>query len=189
VRIRQQSGFSLLELAVTLSVVGILSVIVVAQIGQAIPGMKADGAMRVVISQLTTARELAISQRRYVQVKFVAPSQIQTIRVDVNTSGGVTGTTILSTVSFEGGVTYNKLPDIPDTPDAFGFASAVDFGSATTIQFATDGELIDQAGGPLNGTVVLASPNKAISSRAVTILGATGHIRAYRWTGKSWALV
>jgi len=189
VRTRQESGFSLMELVLTIGVIGILSAIVVAQIGQAVPGMKADGAMRVVMSQLTTARELAISQRRYVQVKFLAPSQIQTLRVDVNTAGAVTGTTIPPPTPFEGGITYNKLSGISDTPDAFGLASAVDFGTATTIQFATDGELVDQAGSPLNGTVVLASQSNKISSRAVTVLGATGHIRAYRWNGNAWKLV
>ena len=172
-----------------LAIVGILSTMAVAQIGQAVPQMKADGAMRVVMSQLNTARELAISQRRYIQVRFLAPNQIRIIRTDVDTSGTVTGTTTLSTVTFEGAVTYNKLGGIIDTPDGFGLASAIDFGAAATIQFATDGQLISETGSPLNGSVVLATPNNVNSSRAVTVFGSTGRVRAYRWNGRAWILV
>ena len=185
----RQAGFSLLEMIVMLCIIGILSTMAVLQMGQAVPAMKADGAMRVVMSQLNTARELAISQRRYMQVKFLAPNQIQIIRKDVDTSGTVTGTTILSTVTFEAGITYNKLSGIPDTPDAFGMTTSVDFGTATTIQFATDGELISETGGPLNGTVVLASPSIANSSRAVTLFGSTGRVRGWRWNSKAWVMV
>jgi Tfp pilus assembly protein FimT len=185
----QAAGISLLEMLVMLAIVGVLSTMAIAQIGQAVPQMKADGAMRVVMSQLNTARELAISQRRYMQVKFLAPNQIQVIRTDVDTSGTVTGTTVLTTVTFEGAVTYNKLTGVIDTPDAFGMASAINFGTATTIQFATDGELISESGGPLNGTVVLATPNNKNSTRAVTIFGSTGRVRGWRWNGSAWTRV
>ena len=170
-------------------IAGVLSTMAFLQIGQSVPAMKADGAMRVVMSQLNTARNLAISQRRYMQVKFVAPDQIQIIRTDVNTAGAVTGTTVLSTVTFEGGITYNLIAGLPDTPDAFGMGTAVNFGVATTIQFATDGQLIDQAGGPLNGTMVLAKPQIENSSRAVTVFGSTGRVRGYRWNSRAWTLV
>ncbi len=185
----RQSGFTLLETLVMLGIVGSLSAMAIVQIGGAASAMKADGAMRVVMGQLNTARELAISQRRYMQVRFVAPNQIQTIRTDVNTAGTVTGTTVIASVPFESGVTYNKIAGIPDTPDAFGMAAAINFGTATTIQFATDGQLIDQTGSPLNGTVVMTSPNDVVSSRAVTVFGSTGRVRAYRWNGRAWVRV
>ena len=78
---------------------------------------------------------------------------------------------------------------LPDTPDAFGMHASVDFGSATKVRFNTDGSLIDQSGGILNGTLVLAFNNVPLSARAVTILGSTGRVRGYRWNGKAWVLV
>jgi len=186
---RSARGFSVLELMLVVGIIGIVSGISVIQIGNTLPGMKSDGAMRVVMSQLNTARNLAVAQRRYMRVNFLQPSQIQIVRVEVNSSGTVTGTTTLSTVNFEGGVTYNKISGLIDTPDGLGMASAVDFGTATTIQFSTDGSLVDQTGSPLNGTIVLANANYKTSSRAITVLGSTGHIRAYKWNGTAWTLV
>ena len=185
----RQSGFTLIETMVMLGIVGTLSAMAIIQIGQSAQQMRADGAMRVVMGQLNTARELAISQRRYMQVQFTAPNRIRVIRTDVNTSGNVTGTTLLSEAFFEGGVTYNRAASIPDTPDAFSGSSSINFGTATTIQFSTDGSMIDQSGNPLNGWVAMAMPNIVNSSRAVTVFGSTGRVRAYRWNGSSWVRV
>jgi hypothetical protein len=141
------------------------------------------------MAQLNTGRELAIAQRRNIEVKFVTPGKVQLIRTDVNSSGVVTGTTVLSNVSFEGGIVYKLVSGLPDTPDAFGLSSSISFGSATKIQFNSSGQLVDQAGNPLNGTVVVASPQGNNSSRAVTVFGSTGRVRGYRWNAKSWVLV
>ena len=82
---------------------------------------------------------------------------------------------------------------LPDTPDAFGNASAVTFATATgsplEIKFATDGTFVNQDGLSLNGTVFVALPNQRLSARAVTVFGSTGRVRAYRWDGRIWKRV
>jgi hypothetical protein len=101
-------------------------------------------------------------------------------------------TTILATVPFEGGVQYNVTASAGDTPDAFGFTTAKYFaGVATGYGFTTDGSFIDGAtGNPINGTLFLSIPNSPLTSyRSVTILGATGRVRAYRWDSRAWKLV
>jgi hypothetical protein len=55
--------------------------------------------------------------------------------------------------------------------------------------FTTDGTLIDSNGSPVNGTVFLSIANVPKSARAVTVLGATGRVRGYRWTGLAWTRV
>src|SRR5229473_1282474 len=90
----------------------------------------------------------------------------------------------------EGGMQFLTVSGLPDTPDAFGNASAVTFPTATgsplEIKFATDGTFVNQDGLSLNGTVFVALPNQALSARAVTIFGSTGRVRAYRWDGRIW---
>src|SRR4051794_31110938 len=99
-----ESGQTLIE---SLMIVGIVSVIAsaaVMQIGQSGPALKADGAMQVIVAQLNTARELSISQRRQMQVVFVAPNQLQVVRQDVPN-----GTTLLSNVALESGVQFSLI--------------------------------------------------------------------------------
>src|SRR5580658_70530 len=110
-----QRGYSVIELMITLGVAGVVSSIAMFQIGTAQPAMKGDGAMRVVMAQLTAAREMSIAQRREMQVNFVGTSQVQIVRQEVPA-----GTTTLSTVALEGGLMYGLITGVPDTPDGFG---------------------------------------------------------------------
>ena len=166
-------------LVVTLMAVG--TSMAVAEINIALPSMKGDGAMRAAIAGFNLARELAQTQRRNMRVVFTAPHRIQIIRQDVPN-----GTTLVGSIDFEGGVEFGLTPGLPDTPDAFGKSSATDFGTTTAIYFTSEGELIDDQGVPVNGTIFMAIQGQPRSARAVTVLGATSRIRAYRWKGSSW---
>ena len=163
---------------VAVAIIGILSSMAVIQIGAVRPGLEADGAMRVVMAQLNAARETAISQRRRVEIKFLNGSWVKVTRYDLPA-----GTTILAEVPFEGGVRYGLMANVQDTPDAFGNVAPVSFGAAPTVMFNTEGMLVDSGGIPVNGSVFLLIPNQPTSFRAVTVLGATGRVRGFRWNG------
>jgi type II secretory pathway pseudopilin PulG len=180
----RNGGFTMIETLLTMGVMTVVGSMAAFQIGQSQPALKSDGAMRVVMGQLNTARELSITQRRNMQVNFVGTSAVQIVREDVPN-----GTTTISTVPFEGGAQFGTVADLPDTPDGFGNQSAVAFGAAAAVRFSSNGTLIDQTGKPINGTVFVNVASFKSSGRAVTILGATGRIRAYRWDGAKWALV
>ena len=179
------------------AITGVLAGMAVFQLGSSQKALKGDAAMRVVVAQLNVARELSISQRRVMLVNFLDPGVglcdassacVQTVRQEL--AAGTT--TILSTVPFEGGARYTSPTTPPgDTPDLFGKATAKDFGAVTTgYGFTTDGTFIDTATGlPINGTLFLSIPGITISYRSVTILGATGRVRAFRWNGSNWKLV
>ena len=96
--------------------------------------------------------------------------------------------TVLSSVPFEGGMKFSNT-GLTDTPDHFGVAAAVDFGTATEIKFTPDGTMVNQVGAVMNGTVYLALPSSKLSARAVTVLGSTGRVRGYKWDGRQWVLV
>jgi type II secretory pathway pseudopilin PulG len=180
---RGESGQTLIESLLIVGIVSVISSAAVMQLGQSGPAMKADGAMRVILAQLNTAREMSISQRREMRVQFMLPNQVQIVRQEVPA-----GTTVLSTVALEGGVQFGLEPSAPDTPDGFGKHAPIDFGAAASIYFNSDGTLINESGNPSNGTVFLALPNRPMSFRAVTILGGTGRVRGYRWNGAQWSM-
>jgi hypothetical protein len=158
------------------------------QIGLARPAYKGDGAMRTVMAQLNTARELALTQRRFMRVEFTVGNEIRIVREEVPN-----GTTTVSTVPLEGGMLFGLTPGVPDTPDSFGNAGAISFGAATQYRFTTEGTMVDQGGNPISGSVFLNWPGvgqgQERAARAVTILGSTGRIRGYRWDGRQWKRV
>lgn len=164
---------------------GILSSMAVIEMSRTRPALRGDGAMRVILAQMRTARELAISERRYMRVVFTGTNQMDVVREEVPGPA----TTVLGSRLLEGGIQFAIVSGVPDTPDSFGATSAVSFGTVTDIKFSPDGTLVNQSGQSINGSVFLAIPTVNESVRAVTVLGSTGRIRGYRWDGRSWRLV
>jgi Tfp pilus assembly protein FimT len=183
--VRSAKGYTTLELLVTVGIMGTIAAMAAVQIGLARPAFKGDGAMRQVIAQLNTARELAITQRRFIQISFTVDNEVRITRENIPN-----GTTVIQTTPIEGGMRFGLTPGVPDTPDNFGNAGPVSFGAAGAMRFTTEGQLVDGAGSPISGTVFLnwpgAGQGQERAARAVTILGATGRIRGYRWDGRNW---
>jgi prepilin-type N-terminal cleavage/methylation domain-containing protein len=178
-----EAGFSLVELMLVVGIIGVLTGMAVLQINAARPGFVGDGAARVILGQMNQAREMAITQRRYMRVVFTAPNVVQIVREDTPAT-----TTTLSSVPVEGGMKFALVPTIPDTPDQFGNSAAVAFGVVTNVKFTPEGTLVNQDGQATNGTVFLSMLNNALSARAITVLGSTGRIRLYKWNGRAWNL-
>lgn len=180
-RPHQHAGFSMVEVSVALVVVCILAGFALTNITGTMPAIRANAGLDTAVAQLRRGRELALAQRRTIEIKFLNNNQIQLIRNDVPN-----GTTILSTVTLENEIEFKLFDGIPDTPDSFGNGSAVDFGGTAPWTFLSEGTLVDVQANPVNGTVFLGLPDHPETARAVTILGATGRVRGYRWTGTNW---
>jgi prepilin-type N-terminal cleavage/methylation domain-containing protein len=177
----QNAGFSMIEMGVVILLISIVAGFALLNIEGMVPGTDANSALSQTVAQLRRGRELAIAQRRNVEVTFLDNNQIQLVRFDVPN-----GRTVLSTVTLESGIEFQVFHGVPDTPDSFGNGAAVDFSDSDTLIFLSDGTLVDAEGNPLHGTVFLGLPDHPETARAVTILGATGRVRGYRWTGSSW---
>jgi type II secretory pathway pseudopilin PulG len=152
---------------------------------------RANSAASQVVDVLRQAREYAITYRRYVQITFPnypgASNQIRiTVRNSLTPNAGAD--VILTTVTLSGNTTFQLEAGVPDTPDAYGKASAVNFnnvdgGPPAGMYFQADGTYVDSAGNFLNGSVFLGQTNLVTTARAVTVLGPTGRIRMYNVNG------
>jgi prepilin-type N-terminal cleavage/methylation domain-containing protein len=186
-RLRSQSGFTLLELMVVVGLIGTLAVMAMMVSPAFTNQAKANGGTEQVLDLFRSAREVAISQRRNIEVRFVGTTGLQTVRRDIGTGGVQTGTTTLRTIELENKMQFRIDPAVTaDTPDHFGNGSATSFGATGARMFTSEGTFVDGNGDPLNGTLFISNPAVANSQRAVTVMGATALIRAWRWDGRNW---
>jgi Tfp pilus assembly protein FimT len=176
------AGITLVETVVVVGLIAVLSGITVMVMPVALLSARADSGAAQVVSVLRVAREEAISQRRNVRIAFTAPNRIVVSRVEVPGPD----INVINQAWLEGAATFRLFAGVPDTPDAFGNATASAFGGATTIAFTSSGEFVDQNGDPVNGTVFIGRANEPLTARAVSIFGPTALVREWRWNGSRW---
>lgn len=178
---RPAAGFSLVEMMIVVVIIGIIAAMAMFSIVGALPNIRVNNGVNVAIGVVKNGKYLAISQRRNYQLMFLAPTQLWLRRNEVPA-----GFTDQPVVALPGGVQFLLFPGMPDTPDGYGNCGAICFGGTLTQTFMSDGEFMDSAGAPLNGTIYLGIPGDQATQRAITISGTTGRVRAYRWTGAAW---
>ncbi len=191
---RNEQGFSMLETLIVIGIMAILASVTIFKSFGTMENYQANSAMDVVLGQLRVARQLAISQRRAVQVWFNVGASPQTVSYQVqarpNVSGDVTGRMI--TMPLPRSTQFVMETGVPDTPMGFGTCggnSAVCIGGITccptTMYFSSTGQFsADEFGTTVyNGSVFIGIPNQPATARAVTIMGSTGRVRPYTFIG------
>ena len=189
----QTNGFSLLEAVVVIGLMMVMMSFAIFKSTNMMPNYKADTAQDVVVSALRQARQLGITQRRDVQVwvdqNLTGVDQVQHINYQVVTIGGDTPQPVVS-VALPQGAQLILEAGVPDTPMGFGNNNAVYIGNVgggpPVMKFRSTGAFTDPVYSPLNGTIFIGVPGQAFTARAVTIMGGTGRVRPYTWTGATW---
>jgi Tfp pilus assembly protein FimT len=176
------AGISLVEILMVLTIIGVICASALGLNPEFLRQAKADSSIVAALNGVEIARNRAVGERRDFQVSFVTPNRIQVSRIEVPGPA----TTLISDTYLENGQSYLLFTGVPDTPDRFGKASAIDFGVTPTIRFTSDGSLLDSSGDVVNGTVFFGLTGKASTARAITIFGASGLIRTWKWNGNAW---
>jgi prepilin-type N-terminal cleavage/methylation domain-containing protein len=184
----RQSGYSAVELLIVMSALVILSTIAVMGWRGTNQSFLATAGMDDVVGQLRTARQLAISERRTIEIVFNGPNQIQL--TPETTTGAQVAPNPFPPVILSSGVQFIYFAT-GDTPMGFGTCAAVclralNAAPATPVHFVSNGSLTDNNNNFVNGTIFLGLPGQKGTARAVTILGATGRVRPYYWDGANW---
>ena len=179
---QSQAGFTLIEMMIAIAIVTILAGMAVPVSRGFLSAVKADGSLGVTMDVLTQARDQAVAQRRNFELAFVGTSHFQVWRIEVPSGSR----TQIMDIPLANGQEFRKFASLPDTPDVFGNANAIQFSGTGPWMFTSDGSLIDSNGDVSNGTVFLGVPNEVMTARAVTVFGATGLMRTWRWRGTKW---
>lgn len=191
---RTEQGFSLLEALVVVGVMAVLTGIALMNTTYTLKDYRASSAADTVVSELRQARQTAISQRRYVQMTFdqslkgTDKAQHVNFQVLATTNGGTAPAA--NSMQMPRGTQIMAPGTRPDTPMSFGVCGAVCVagasGGPTTMMFNSNGAFTDGANNPVNGTIYVGLTGDSAPVRAITIMGGTGRIRAYTWTGTAW---
>jgi prepilin-type N-terminal cleavage/methylation domain-containing protein len=194
------SGFSLLELMITLSIALILAAVTFIGLRPMLNQSHVDSAYGTTLMALRNTRNLAITQSHEYYVNF-NPAGFPAGTIQVQYQGPAVGGVAppvqqVITYSIPADVSFAVQAGFPaTTPDGFGTgANAIDFGQALAGQpmnyvvFMPDGSAQDNLGNFNSGIVYLTRPTDSFySSRAVTVWGATGRIRGWRLVLKGGA--
>jgi type II secretory pathway pseudopilin PulG len=193
------SGFSLLEVMIVLAIGIVASVVSVISLVPMLNNQHVVNAYNTTLSVMRQARDNAVSQRTSYSVVFSTAVTPNTITMAPTTA--FTNDQPADTYQLPSGVTFLVQTGYPSTgPDGYGTgANAIDFGYTSggstgieTIYFCPDGSAqtssaCSGAGNWDGGVVYLARSGDLLSSRAVTLWGATGRIHGWRLYGQSGA--
>lgn len=190
-------GFSLVEAIVVLAIAAVLVTAALFQVQTALRSSSADTALATTLTQMRNAHQRAIDKRTVFRLTFTPPgtpppgvqptSSIRLEEFQTNAGGPGTFQTV-STVTLPSDMQFANLPGIPtaNTPDGFGDGSvAINFainasGDPTQIYFQPDGRALTQTGEVANGVVYMGRTGELLSSRAVSMYGATGRVKSWR---------
>lgn len=185
-----QQGFSLIELIFVIAVVLIITAGAMMQFVPVMKSARAENALQTTLSQMRNARSLAIDQRRKYRLTFTAPRTIQLDQVVVDPVTHIQSFSFVSTIDLPVDTEFIAISGIPTagngTPDSLPTSGSaidldVDFGGGgTQVFFQPDGRALDSSNRLNNGVVYVARPGELMSSRAVSVLGATGRIKGWR---------
>ncbi len=190
-----EQGFSMVEMVVVVCIILIVLAAALVNILPLLKKSRADAAQELVLGEMRRAHERAIDERRIYRFTFVAP---QTIQLEVGTPANLQARITGSAAAFAQaqpplvlpqGIQFSAIPGIPSAagavPDGFGTgATAIDFdvdngGGQTQIYFQPDGRALDAQNRLNNGVVYIAQPSQLLSSRAVSLYGSTGRVKAW----------
>jgi Tfp pilus assembly protein FimT len=197
---KAQGGFSLVELVTVIAVIMVLSGFALMATYSTTQNNKANAAAQAVVGQMRSARELAITMRRNVLVTFTNPNQIQ---LQVQTLPGEAVATAITPVYLNdnaaGGAQFYVFNTLPDTPMGFGNSSAITFQATSggtaglSVMYSASGSLVGTTATSgfasvgnsnlINASIFVAFPGQPNTARAIAVLGSTGRVRSYYWSG------
>ncbi len=208
-RRQRESGFSMIELVMVLAISIIITAASMVSFETVMKQQRVTNAYNTTLSAMRRARDNAVSQSTSYQVTFsnTSPAPLSNLpSITVSLAPGATGfsgdqSTVTYQLPFDISFQTNAAITATAAPDGFGTAArAIDFGytatnttvgGQSTIYFCSDGsaQIAACATGSFQGNfsnnwdqgvVYMARTGELMSSRAVSLWGATGRIHGWR---------
>ena len=197
-RLKQNRGFSLLELMITVSIILIMCGVTFISLQPIIKQNDVNNAYATTLEVIRRYRNQSITKSQRYILTFAAgtagpPATPATITVQYWGTGVpvAPAPVTIATYQLPLDIQFGTLPGFPTSgatvPDGFGAgATNIDFdqgmglGSQNYIMFMPDGSSQDTLGNWNSGVLYQTRSTDLYSSRAITVFGPTGRIRGWR---------
>ena len=177
-------GFTVPELAVVLTVVGLLTWIAVPRIE--VERFRMDGATRGATAALVSAQRLAVKRQHDVVVAFDTASQRLLIHQDRDGDGSRDAGEPVRTVSLGEGVVFG----LGDAPFPLANGGAVSFtgshGRLPAVRFIRDGSASEEGDFFLTSARSLRQGDHPADARRIHLDRATGRVTWYQYRSQRW---
>lgn len=183
-----QHGFTMIEMLIVITIVGIMAVFAVAQIAPAVRNARAESAIQTVGAWMRRTQERAVDERRVYRLSFIAPGTLQIDLVNIAPPNPITYTFVQS-INLPRDVQFQVVSNLPtgnNTPDGFGTGGVIPInfgqengGNINQIYYQTDGRSLDSLNRPNSGVVYTCRAGEILSCRAATVWATTGRTKIW----------
>lgn len=191
---RRERGFSMIETVVVISIALVLMGMAVPQLVRGLKRARVESGFQSVRQEVMKARGLAMQGRTIYVVTFDDASTLHNVQLSRVTPGSATPDAPFETLPLPAGFQFVAMPGIPTStssvPDGYGSGTTaidMDLANATPgykyIYFYPDGSAHDASGRFSGGVLYLANPTDLMTSRALSLIGYTGRVGAWRLAG------
>lgn len=191
-RLREEKGFSVIELLIVVAIVIILTAAAVFTLTPQRRAYRTDDAAGQVTNLLRDAYQRALTQRQTMRVQIDRANMLVKIidenKLPIGDEIEVRSEKLSSEVSLSQPAAGAGLLNPPQAP--YNYPAAAYANNLWEARFRSDGSVVDAAGNPLSATLFFSLANMKSSEsnliRAVTLFGPSGSVRVWRFTGQSF---
>jgi prepilin-type N-terminal cleavage/methylation domain-containing protein len=185
-RHRSEQGFSVLELLLVIAIGGTVMGIALFSTKYARAAFQANGAMETLKSRMLAAREMAIARQRDIAIAFIGTDTVRFMMINPDAT-----TTQVDELTMEGKViftTFNGQGAPADQTWCTDGANAFRvLNGQGTLRFNSDGALVDAVTRNIvSGCLYVGKANDPETARAISLFGATGRARTYKFMSAAW---
>ncbi len=195
-------GFSVVELLIVVTMIGVLCAMAIPQIIAQRQLSRTVAMTREILSQARYARQQAMSQRQAFTFQYNnTTKRVSIIDHNVNTGAALlnapgfpnnAGSTVVTSVPLATGgliaseITYGIPSGLPNGALRDGAVMTPLTNNTVNITFQPDGSVIDTAGNPIDRALFLYnSKSPRGTASAVSIMGASGRVKIWRFNASA----
>jgi len=198
---RREAGFSLIEVFVVATIIGVLTAIAIPQLAGQRRLIRSAAVPREIMTQLRYARQQAMTQRQSFTFQYDNTAKRITI-IDNNAAGATvlndasypnnSGSAVVLTSSLtQNGlsaseVSYGIPTGLPTGALADGVSRTNLTGTKINVTFQPDGSVVDTNGNPIDRALFIYNSRlPSQTSAAVSVLGSSGRIKLWRYASST----